>query len=69
MLRETGERMPATARAVGTFQVKVTPVTDGDNGAASGRMSLAKTFAGDLAGTSTGDMWTVAISSRGSPAR
>ena len=48
--------METTRRAAGTFQVQVTPVSGGDNGAASGRMSLAKTFEGDLTGTSTGDM-------------
>jgi len=53
-------------RASGTFQVKVTPVTGGDHGAASGRMSLAKTFEGGLKGTSAGDMWTAGTSVSGS---
>src|SRR6266404_1356479 len=37
--------------ASGTFEVKVAPVP-GDNGVASARMSMTKTFAGDLTGTS-----------------
>jgi hypothetical protein len=44
--------------ADGTFEVKVTPVTTEDPGAASARLSLSKTFTGDLTGTSRGDMWT-----------
>lgn len=58
--------MKTTQRASGTFQVKVTPVTGGDNGAASGRMSLAKTFDGSLKGTSAGDMWTASTLVSGS---
>lgn len=60
------ECMEAGERATGTFEVKVTPATGGDNGVASGRMSLAKTFAGDLTGTSKGDMWTAATAVEGS---
>jgi len=58
--------METTRRAAGTFQVQVTPVSGGDNGAASGRMSIAKTFEGDLTGTSRGDMWTVGTAVQGS---
>src|SRR5262245_28164223 len=62
----TEAAVQTTQRAHGTFQVKVTPVSGGDNGAASGRMSLAKTFEGDLTGTSTGDMWTAGTAVSGS---
>jgi len=66
MLPAGEEAMQTTQRAEGTFQVKATPVTGGDNGAASGRMSLAKTFWGDLTGISTGDMWTAGTTVSGS---
>jgi len=51
--------------ASGTFEVKVAPVP-GDNGVASARMSMTKTFAGDLTGTSKGDMWTAETAVQGS---
>jgi hypothetical protein len=44
-----------TDRASGTFEVKLTPQTDGPD-APIGRMSIAKQFHGDLAGTSNGQM-------------
>lgn len=55
---------PATAAKVmksiakGTFEVKVTPLAAEENvgDATIGRLSLAKTFSGDLAGTSKGQM-------------
>jgi len=53
-------------KARGTFEVKTTPVSGGDQGVASGRMSLVKSFTGDLAGASRGDMWTVGTEARGS---
>ena len=52
--------------ARGTFEVKTTPVSAGDPGVASARLSLAKTFAGDLVGTSRGDMWTADTEAQGS---
>ncbi|MBK7934813.1 MAG: DUF3224 domain-containing protein [Acidobacteria bacterium] len=44
--------------AKGTFDVKVTPLAAEENvgDATIGRLSLAKTFSGDLAGTSKGQM-------------
>lgn len=44
--------------AKGTFEVKVTPLAAEENvgDATIGRLSLAKTFSGDLAGTSKGQM-------------
>jgi hypothetical protein len=46
-------------RAKGTFDVKVTPVTEErKDSVASGRLTIDKTFHGDLTGTSKGEMWT-----------
>ena len=42
-------------RASGTFDVKLTPATDGAESPA-GRMTIDKEFQGDLAGTSKGQM-------------
>jgi len=61
----TGAGADEKRHAGGTFEVTVTPVA-GDNGVASGRMSLTKTFAGDLTGTSKGDMWTAETAVQGS---
>ncbi len=61
----TGAGSDEKRRASGTFEVKITRVS-GDNGVASGRMSLAKTFAGDLTGSSKGDMWTAETAVQGS---
>lgn len=49
---------PVTARAVGTFQVKITPLAPepGQESIGLGRFRLDKTFAGDLAGTGQGQM-------------
>jgi hypothetical protein len=44
-------------RAVGTFEVKLTPQPAGDS-QALGRMSIDKQFRGDLEGTSKGEMLT-----------
>ena len=41
-------------RASGTFDVQLTPVTDGES--AVGRMTIAKEFHGDLSGMSQGQM-------------
>ena len=47
-----------TNKASGTFDVKVTPVKDDETSAVEGigRLSLNKTWAGDLVGTSKGQM-------------
>src|ERR1051325_218862 len=60
-----GERM--TTRAIGTFEVKLTPQVDTDAGDASlGRMSIDKQFHGDLEGTSKGQMLTGMTDVKGS---
>jgi len=53
-------------RASGTFTVKVTPVTGGDQGVADARLTVTKEFAGDLVGASKGDMWTAGTAVEGS---
>ena len=46
-------------RAKGTFDVKVTPVPEErKDSVASGRITIEKTFHGDLMVTSRGEMWT-----------
>jgi hypothetical protein len=56
-----------TSHAAGTFVPEVTAVTeDRDGSVASGRMALKKTFQGDLAAISVGEMWTVGTSVQGS---
>lgn len=46
--------------ATGTFQVKLVPMAEDEDGEPTvGRMSLAKTFVGDLEGTSKGQMLTM----------
>src|SRR5262249_47216039 len=52
--------------ASGTVEVNVTPVASGDNGVVYGHITIAKTFAGVLAGTSKGDMWTASTAIEGS---
>jgi hypothetical protein len=49
-----------TARATGTFEVKLTPLANDEHpeGAALGRMAIDKQFLGDLTGTSKGEMLT-----------
>jgi hypothetical protein len=60
-----GEGMSKQAK--GTFEVKVTPVPgEGKPTVASGRLALEKTFQGDFAGTSKGEMWTADTSVKGS---
>ncbi|MFN8571716.1 MAG: DUF3224 domain-containing protein [Gemmatimonadaceae bacterium] len=56
------------AEAKGTFDVKMTPQASDEvpNAATLGRMSLEKTFHGDLAATSVGTMLTAAGSVKGS---
>ncbi|HVF59487.1 MAG TPA: DUF3224 domain-containing protein [Thermoanaerobaculia bacterium] len=57
-----------TTRAVGTFDVKLTPQATDDSaeGATLGRMSLDKRFHGDLEGTSKGEMLTAGTSVKNS---
>jgi hypothetical protein len=53
-----------SVRATGTFAVAVKPLSGAD--AFPGRMSLEKTFEGDLAGTGTGEMLAVMTGTPGS---
>jgi hypothetical protein len=53
-------------RAKGTFEVKITPAEAEAKGVASGRLTIEKTFEGDLVGTSHGEMWTADTSVEGS---
>lgn len=55
---------PVTATATGTFEVKLTPV--GDAAAPVGALAIAKTFDGDLAAISTGQMLAVRTPTEGS---
>jgi hypothetical protein len=57
-----------TTRAGGSFEVKVTPVApDGKyEDATRGRLTIDKTFQGDLAGTSVGQMLTALSAVKGS---
>ena len=58
-----------SSRARGTFEVKLTPQTMGDNADATlGRMSIEKQFRGDLDGTSRGEMLTAGTNVQGSGA-
>lgn len=56
--RPDGKVIFVTDKAKGTFEVKVTPLAAEENvgDVTIGRLSLAKTFSGDLAGTSKGQM-------------
>ena len=62
----TGAGVDTHQHATGTFELKMSPVEGGDNGVASGHLSGAKTFAGDLIGTSKADMWTATTAVEGS---
>ena len=56
-----------TTHASGTFEVKMTPQTPDDKGAAAvGRFSLEKQFHGDLEGTSKGEMLAISTPVPGS---
>lgn len=57
-----------THRAAGTFDVTLTPQTpaDGTEAPPWGRMAIAKTFHGDLEGTSRGEMLTAMTEVKGS---
>ena len=66
-LAATGARAQAPSRAKGTFDIKMTPAPDADKATlASSRYRSDKTFHGDLAGTSKGEMWTAETSVKGS---
>ena len=62
----TNPGTPMTATAKGPFDVKLTPQGAAADPAAVGRMSLDKTFHGDLAGTSVGEMLAVRTAVAGS---
>ncbi len=54
-------------RATGTFTVEMQPVSQtGDHGITLGQMTLAKTFRGDLDGSSKGTMLTAVTPIKGS---
>ena len=55
-----------TSRAHGTFEVKLQPQTSGAEDATLGRVTIAKQFRGDLAGTSKGQMLTATSNVKGS---
>jgi hypothetical protein len=56
-----------TTRASGTFEVKLSPQVDGEEGGACvGRMLIDKRFSGDLEATSKGQMLAVRGSAEGS---
>lgn len=59
--RRAGRETKVTQRAKGEFDVKVAPVAQ-DEKSGLGRMSLEKTFHGDLTGTSVGEMLTAGAS-------
>jgi hypothetical protein len=59
--------MASTAK--GEFDVKVTPMAEAVPGTlASGRLTVDKTFRGDLEGSSKGEMWTADTAVKGSAA-
>ena len=62
----TNPGTPMTATAKGPFDVKLTPQGTAADPTAVGRMSLDKTFHGDLAGTSVGEMLAVRTAVAGS---
>jgi hypothetical protein len=56
-----------TTRASGTFEVKLSPQVDGEEGGACvGRMLIDKRFSGDLEATSKGQMLAVRAAAEGS---
>jgi hypothetical protein len=59
---------PLTKRASGTFEVKLTPQTEGEKvgDPSVGRMSINKLFSGGLEGTSKGQMLAVSTEVEGS---
>ena len=66
-LAATGANAQTASRAKGTFDIKMTPVTEANKATlASGRFTSDKKFHGDLAGTSKGEMWSVETGVKGS---
>ena len=63
--RAANERETKIQRAKGEFDVKLTPQAD-DKDTGLGRMSIEKTWRGDLAGTSRGEMLTAMTETKGS---
>jgi hypothetical protein len=65
---DSPEEPAVTHRAAGTFDVTLTPQAPADGSAAPpwGRMAIAKTFHGDLAGTSRGEMLAAMTATKGS---
>jgi hypothetical protein len=61
------QKEPAMNHASGTFEVKLTPQTDGTD-ATLGRMTIDKQYHGDLEGTSKGQMLTGMTEIKGSAA-
>ncbi|MEO8388866.1 MAG: DUF3224 domain-containing protein [Polaromonas sp.] len=57
-----------SSRAVGTFEVKLLPqpLANADSGALLGRLSINKTFSGDLQATSQGEMLSAGTAVKGS---
>ena len=55
-----------TARAAGTFDVKLAPLAAADAESGLGRMSIAKTFSGELQGSSKGEMLALSTVVKGS---
>jgi hypothetical protein len=57
-----------TTRATGTFEVKLQPLQSYDQteGTTAARMSIDKSFSGDLAGTSKGEMLIAGTATKGS---
>jgi hypothetical protein len=65
---ENPTEKPMTSRAAGTFQVKLDkqPLADKEADATLGRLSIDKTFAGDLDATSRGEMLSAGTAVKGS---
>jgi hypothetical protein len=65
-----GKDRPMTARARGTFEVKLAPLptSDSSEGSPLGRMSIDKQIHGDLEATSKGEMLTAETAVKGSGA-
>jgi hypothetical protein len=55
-------------RAQGTFEVKLTPAAETGSELASARLTIEKSFQGDLVATSRAEMWTTDSGVQGSAA-
>jgi len=64
--RSARAETPATTRASGPFEVKITPKPSEDKADAFGRMTVAKQLHGALEGTSRGEMLTAMSAVEGS---